>query len=953
MADITLKGPQLPFVLGGTGELTIRAGATAIDRPLPPMVDVVLDVETHASANKPLALGGPGSWTLSVEASAGMKIQAVWPTSAAAVKEYGLARHFSEHPDDVVLLLTVGADAAGKFAGRLRYAALTATTNLAAGGDLTFAYAKPYPRGTPLGKLLETFLGSVRLPASPHRAVESGEVIKFEYGGYLNFGAALGVGYEVKGTSSADIGRLRLSEHYRLSVVGKVGITAQVGGFFGVEIREALGLGGERIAGWTRVVVRKSRESEFTFAADASAQVTSELKGLPEAPHEFLGAVLGVNAKNWLNLLEQVRGFTDLDHLLARCDALAVDFLTTWLGKQLSPDSLNELAAAASAFAKKYDDIDTTVMTVFERCFDETGNPATGTPIADALQTLAHLPSWESLEGDIHPVLWKLTTELTGGDPLGWMAEKPVTDLQRQAARVLELGNAVAHADIRALMHLVKTRFGIDALFSELAKIRTVADLKEQAGKLLDGLIERLLGDDIKRLQDTELGRTIARLHEILNSVDTFEKTVYSTFTETAKHAYAFNLHAEYSRASADQALIDMAINTSKPEGLALLQAATSGDFRKALSSFQPDLVRLKTGRLTHNLVRKSALKINIVGWHSGWRYQGMERLILHTGQQIVTDDRGGLTVYTTADLTKDRDRKRNQERVSTNFMMRFLGESRGVVNPDRANLEYLMDTLTRMSARYDLTFEDSRTTFQELSYYLSFAKNFGLTADGVQPAALAALLPLQGADDFGPMTVSYDVRYQSSGLKKLFTGTLVEHAIRRTIREVILGSYLRVGGNLAKLAWAYWTRATREFFENSATKSFAAMSPKEFSVDPSPFAGIAAPPRVVLQGAQLEILNTLYLIENAFVRGFLTLEQLIRSGRKISPHELEDRLGDVGTALQLLDSFGESVNTTFAVFDSLLKEVGGADRDSSLRLESRVAGRQVTKVFLARPTAR
>src|SRR6185295_5805173 len=168
-----------------------------------------------------------------------------------------------------------------------------------------------------------------------------------------------------------------------------------------------------------------------------------------------------------------------------------------------------------------------------------------------------------------------------------------------------------------ALIQLVKGRFGLDPLFAELAKIQTVDDLKAQAGKRLDALVQRLLGDDIKRLQNTGLGHTIARIHKVLDSVDTFEPAAYAKFTDAAKQAYAFNLHAEYSRASTDQALIDIAIDTSRPEGVSLLHAAALGDFREALSSFQPELVRLNTGRLTHDLVRKSTLKINVVGWHS------------------------------------------------------------------------------------------------------------------------------------------------------------------------------------------------------------------------------------------------------------------------------------------------------------------------------------------------
>jgi hypothetical protein len=57
------------------------------------------------------------------------------------------------------------------------------------------------------------------------------------------------------------IERSKLSEHYDLSVIGKLGLSAQVGGYFGVELR------GRHDLPWqTRVVVTKTCASEFTHS---------------------------------------------------------------------------------------------------------------------------------------------------------------------------------------------------------------------------------------------------------------------------------------------------------------------------------------------------------------------------------------------------------------------------------------------------------------------------------------------------------------------------------------------------------------------------------------------------------------------------------------------------------------------------------------------------------------
>jgi hypothetical protein len=955
MPQLTLRGPQLPFVLGGTGTFAVDVGHSAVDDRLPAGAGAIFDVSTSASAAKPVSLGAAGAWTLSIKADGSAKLVPVWRTSAALIKQYGLASYFAANTDDVVLAFTVGASAEGKFSGQMRYAALSATASLEAAGDVSFAFCTPFPGDTPLKALVEGCFGRVRLPAAVQAAPKPGEVVKFEYGGYLNLGVTVSAGYEMTGTPSIDIGQLVLSEKYALSVLGKVALGAQIGGFFGVEVRAATDTAGKVMPAWARVIVRKTRVSEFTFAADVSVGVTSELKGLPDSPHEFLGALLGVNVKNWLNLVERVRTLTDFDQLIAELDHMAVEFLMDWLQKEIGPDTLPELLAKVEKVVTQYENIEDTLITALDRYFDRITDPALGSDIGRALAKLSKLPSWDDLKGDVDPIVWKLVTELTDGDPLGWILNKAVSALQKRASGLIELGQNAAHAELRALIHFAKSQYGVQPLFDELAKLDTVPKLKAEAETRLGGLVQRLLGDDIVKLQNSQLGAVVTRLHAVLDRLDGFEKDVYAKITEATKQTATLNAHVEYRRAADDEALIDIAINTATDEGRALLHAATLGDFQQALSSFKPDVVKLNQGRLTHNLVKSSAVSVNVIGWHAGWHFQGMEKLILHTDQQIVTDDSGALTVYTTIDLTKERSRQRNQEKAFTSFLLRFLGESRGVITPDpsqdEASRQYLIDTITQMSAQYALGFADDRTSLDELSYYLSFARDFGIVDASIQPSALAALMPLQGADNFGRTSVTYDVRYQDAGLTRLFNHRLDEAFIRRVMRQVILGAYLKAGGELESLGWVYWTPGVFAKWQ-ADRQSIISLGSLEFKpIAPSPFTGLPAPRSATLQPARQRVLDVLYSIENGLVAGLLRLEGLIadaKGGQKISPHAFENALGAFGRSLQLIDDFGESVNTTFAVFDALLTGVDGAKRASMLTLKSQAAARPVTKVLVA-----
>ncbi len=503
-------------------------------------METILDVEATASGSQPMALGGEGSWTLSVKSSDAVRLLPVWPANEKAAAQYRLEQHFAANPDTVGLVLTVGASAEGTFEGQFRYSVLTASANVAAGGDLSFVFCYPYPADTPAGAMIEDFFGRVRLPATLSAAPPAGELVKFEYGGYLNFGGGLGAGYEIDGTPSAAISDLVLSEHYDLSVIGKLNFTARLGGFFSVETRAS-----DRPA-WTNVVVRKTRASEFTAAADASVGMMSDLEGAPDQPNEFLGALLGVNVKNWLNLLDDVGRAKSWDDLVSRLDPLAIDYLKALLGKEPGSGTFTELVAKAGRIASDHRAFDPAVVSAFDRYFDKLTDPEAGKDLAAALTKVAHLPSWSALEGEVNPLVWKLVNELTDGDPLGWVVGKAVGGLQKRAEGVLDLGNADAHADLHAAVSLIKKEFGLTPLFDELAKIGTVADLKTQGGRRLDGLVERLLGEDLKKLSNTQLGGLVTRIRQLLDAAGKFEERAYAQFKEAAKHTLTFNLHAEY-----------------------------------------------------------------------------------------------------------------------------------------------------------------------------------------------------------------------------------------------------------------------------------------------------------------------------------------------------------------------------------------------------------------------
>src|SRR4029450_1968233 len=89
--------------------------------------------------------------------------------------------------------------------------------------------------------------------------------------------------------------------------------------------------------GWAHVVVRRARAKELQFAADVSVHATLETEGLPRSGKEFLGALLGVEARNWLNLIDgavdEAGQLASPEALKEKLDGLAQDLIEEWLGK--------------------------------------------------------------------------------------------------------------------------------------------------------------------------------------------------------------------------------------------------------------------------------------------------------------------------------------------------------------------------------------------------------------------------------------------------------------------------------------------------------------------------------------------------------------------------------------------------------------------------------------------
>jgi hypothetical protein len=975
MPEITIKKDDLKFGAAGDGALQININIPNLAERIEPGDGNLFDVNFQVGAGKAFALGSPASFKLGFDAGAQASLTPLWSVSSPArlkvLDDFGLSEYFAndEHKDRVLLVFRTGANVNAVAGATFRHSILTASATLTAGADAGYVMVRSAPIDTPAGELMRDFFGAVRLPADVNAPLANDEVIVFEYGGRLNFKAGLGVGYEISGSPSFELGQLQLAERFDFSLLAKLNFGAQLAGRFQVTVRE----GAE--AGWARVTVHKSRSKGFSLGAVVDAKLDLDTEGWPASANEFLSSVIGLKSKNWLNLFEQVTALTDFNSLEKFVDKLAKKFIEEYTGKAfdtlIDKTQFDEVMSRIHRVTQAYRNLGNHAVTLFDRYFDPIKGAIDGRLTA-ALKVIEKATTWADLKGQIKittdDLLWDVLQQLTDGDPLGWMlGEADVEgkrinsfeELKRRADRALQLIQDGAREEIRRLIELAKESFPLDGFIEKLDEVTDLAALEAKANEKLAGFAERLLGKTIEEIKANDPGKAITRLHDTLKAIQEFRDTLFKKVTETLSQSFQFQLQAAYSRSSESEALVDFELNLNEEAGRRLMNDAGHGRFDEVLAEFNNGAVKLREGALTHRVTRESRLSVNIVGWHNKWHYAGIDRLIVEADQRIQADSDGHLTAITTFDLKKERERKRNGERVYTNLLLRFIGESQGKIEFDRSNQMYLIEAITRMSARYKLVLDDPKTRPDELVKYLSFAAEFGLAGSGKDAfEKLKSVLPTDAEGNFGAVSLAYDARFSEKSLKALLNPQFfengkfkpkVEDELRRTMRLIVLINYLnsREKSSLGAVGWAYWTPGVRRFRDEQGP-NFVSGS-REFSpISASAVDHLKAPAKVTLNHAQLSVLNTLYNIEDSLINGMARLSEVLRQSGKLKPKEFEDALSDFGKALKSYDDFDEGDNTLFAIFDKLIHLAGSEEKNSSLTLTAKLDGQEVRQTLVA-----
>jgi hypothetical protein len=960
MPTLSIKKDDLKFLNSGTGSIDIDVQALPLDKPLDPTTPALLNANFNVAAGPAFSFGPAGDVKLSISAGTTATLTPYFATDKA-LDAHGLTKFFDANPHKYILALDIAAKAAADGTFTYKYSVLSAGAELKAGADGEFWFSRAYDTSQNLGDVLQDLASNLCPPSSVSGPLSAGNVIYMEYGGYLNFGLNASVGYEMQGTHSIDIANLLLSESYSLSILGKLGLSAAVAGNFSIQLRS-----GDTDPSWIHVTVQKKHSNQLSFAADVTVGLTTQSTGLPGSAQEFLGALLGVNAKNWLNFAQQIISSKTPDDLKKSLDSLSESFVSQWVGKGidlLATPEFVSLLADANKIVTDYQNLDTTAINVFDKYF-ALGEPA----LVQALQQLRHLASLDQLAKlyTSNSTLTNLIDELTGGDPLSWILNKvglknpfgsaltqPLLDIfNGRVEDALSLLQDDAHSLIKKYITLAKTKFSIDGFVNQLAGVTTIDGLKQKADDELNGFVERIIGQSIDSIDKGKLAKVLTALQKI-NSIET---TLYTKLTDTLNQTASLALHAEYSRAAETDALLEIEVNPATAAGSQILHAASRGDFTGVMGMPITNDYRVMGGTLLDQLTRASKLTFNVAGWHSNFHYSSIESVILSTQQQIVSGDKGTLTVFTTIDLKNSEDIENNRQQLHATFLLRLIGETQGSINTppafDSKSQKYLMDTVTGMSASYALVLENSKATQQRVADFLKFAGQFNLTQ-----ATTATVLPYMDSEgsggkvDYGDVKADYEVQFTDQAIARIFSVTTQESTIRGIMRSVTLGVLVADEG-LQDIAWAYATPGVYQFWKNSGGAMVNPGAPLQFTVAASPFSAPTNNGTVTLQPFQISLLTNFFRNEDSVVEAVLGLQALAQSKTKMDPNAFASRMKAFSDSFSLFDK-GMRTNAMFSVFDKLIAQTqpSASARGSSLKLTSTVAPNPTrTKVLLALP---
>ncbi|MEO8096484.1 MAG: hypothetical protein ABI811_02200 [Acidobacteriota bacterium] len=595
--------------LNGKGTLEFDLDAGGVLNPDAPFADSISLVR----------IGGSGIPSLEFGDAAGLACRV--PFSSSAESGIELSRPDKVGMGKLGARLYFTGSASGNLKGLMPAGPAGFSFGIEAGGGVGYQRFAIYDAAQNAGAIIADLLAGLRLPqhcGRLDRIPEPGEILTFQYSGFLALNAGLTWGYQLTGHQGMDYRELHPVADYELRLKAAVSFGYRLGGEFSIQASRG------HSANFVRLTVRKQQDARFDGAASFNLDAAAKFTGVPESADEFLRAVAGADLLGALELFRKIRNVSDLKTLEEVAGKLYVGTLQelaqTWIGKALDNNSVGEFIGIANRAAADYENLDASVskrVTQAIHLYEDYLGQGTLPLLERALEMVTGLDSRQSLVNLSDSEAWSIVDRLAGGDVLS-------------------------------------------ASMPDLAKTASVA-LDFLRGKLQPRLL-----DVIGVLQKSSA----------LNEAAAFKDVWYKRITEAANRSFSLQVNAAFARASHAEALLDVEIDLASQRGPELFAAAAHGNFAGLFQRANLPFLVVHQGVLTHSLTKSCQLNISVFGWQQ----KSLVEIMSKTENLIQAGPAGGIQIFTTEAAVKQRretkGRDKTTEIVESNFLMRFAGEA-------------------------------------------------------------------------------------------------------------------------------------------------------------------------------------------------------------------------------------------------------------------------------------
>lgn len=569
-------------------------------------------------------------------------------------------------PNSLYLVLRWGYDLAASAKGAIALGA-PLTFSFSGKREALYAVIRQLPKAEPAPGAVKKVATSWMLPKQVSKLddLEPGTWLIAEVDGSIGGSLGIKYGYDFNWVHEAKL--MGLSGDIGLKL--KLGVEAALGfniaSSFGLVVaRESLDPNDK----FLRVRLFRLKRKGWTFAFDAGASVTGNVKKFLPEFDEFIEAIFGVHGGQ---VLSELKKWTDSNVTLGQLlSGEAVDFSKEFLEEVtgINPETAFDNAIERiSGFIDLWNDLPHRVSSSIWKFVEKKIDLAPIRELAGQIE--------DANEGTFNALITRLAGDIDflrspAGEWLQQAAAKGLVELlnssqefkkiQEIAEKTRELlDGSTLESVLEKLQDYVEKHLNLNQLFPGFAKLEDIIGagsiqdlgqasfanldkfLKARLATFLDKKLEDLNIDDINKIRKTIFG--------LLQKAEMFYEKTLKALNST----YEFNVSYNYQSTTTNTALLDIVFDFSQPGVIDALQRVLNGQYDDVLVG-QHAGVKINVGTLTHQIKRHTHIELNMP-----WRKKSLDHINESMARFDVVDNDGGrLYVLEAKDIVEEKNKR-------------------------------------------------------------------------------------------------------------------------------------------------------------------------------------------------------------------------------------------------------------------------------------------------------